>query len=214
MTTRHYTPVDTLLITLDHAVRTLLGTPPTTGRANPAATAPSAELTPTDQRESGRLMRVNHTGEVCAQALYQGQALTAQDTTVRGRLEQAAAEENDHLVWCQTRLRELDSHPSVLNPLFYAGAFTLGALAGRAGDRWNLGFLAETEQQVVEHLHRHLERLPPADEPSRAIVTQMKEDEAQHAARAMAAGAARLPFPARWLMRGAARVMTGSTYWV
>lgn len=214
MTTRHYTPVDTLLMNLDQAVRTLFGAPLTTGRANPAAATPPAELTPTDQRQSGRLMRVNHTGEVCAQALYQGQALTARETAVRDNLKQAAAEENDHLAWCQARLRELDSHPSVLNPLFYTGAFALGALAGSVGDRWNLGFLAETEQQVVEHLHGHLTQLPSADVASRAIVSQMKEDEAHHAASAMAAGAARLPFPARWLMRGAARIMTGTTYWV
>jgi ubiquinone biosynthesis monooxygenase Coq7 len=214
MTTRNYTPVDDLLISLDQAVRTLFGRPATTGRSNPAAEAPPAELPPEEQRLAGRLMRVNHTGEVCAQALYQGQALTARLTAVRDRMERATVEENDHLAWCEGRLRELDSHPSVLNPFFYTGAFAIGALAGAAGDRWSLGFVAETEQQVVEHLNAHLDRLPATDQPSRAILEQMKEDEARHAANALAAGAARLPFPVRVLMRGVSKVMTGTAYWV
>lgn len=214
MTTRHYTPVDDLLINLDQAVRTLFGQSATTGRSNPAADAPPTELPPEERRLAGRLMRVNHTGEVCAQALYQGQALTARLTVVRDRMEQATIEENDHLAWCETRLQELDSRPSVLNPLFYAGAFAIGALAGATGDRWSLGFVAETEQQVVEHLNNHLERLPADDQPSRAILEQMKEDEARHAANAMAAGAARLPFPVRALMKGVSKVMTQTTYWV
>jgi len=214
MTTRHYTPVDDLLINLDQAVRTLFGQSATTGRPNPAADAPPTELPPEERRLAGRLMRVNHTGEVCAQALYQGQALTARLTVVRDRMEQATIEENDHLAWCETRLQELDSRPSVLNPLFYAGAFAIGALAGATGDRWSLGFVAETEQQVVEHLNNHLERLPADDQPSRAILEQMKEDEARHAATAMAAGAARLPFPVRALMKGVSKVMTQTTYWV
>lgn len=214
MTTRNYTRLDDLLISLDQAVRTLYGQPATTGRPNPAAYAPPAELPSEEQRLAGRLMRVNHTGEVCAQALYQGQALTARLTAVRDRMERATVEENDHLAWCETRLKELDSHPSVLNPLFYAGAFAIGALAGAAGDRWSLGFVAETEHQVVEHLNAHLKRLPADDQPSRAILEQMKEDEACHAANAMAAGAARLPFPVRVLMKGVSKVMTGTTYWV
>jgi ubiquinone biosynthesis monooxygenase Coq7 len=214
MTTRYYTPVDALLIGLDQSVRTLFGRPATTGRPNPAADAPPPDLPPEEQRLAARLMRVNHSGEVCAQALYQGQALTARLTLVRDRMERATVEENDHLAWCETRLRELDSHPSVLNPLFYAGAFAIGALAGAAGDRWSLGFVAETERQVVEHLNDHLERLPANDQSSRAILEQMKQDEARHAANAMAAGAARLPFPIRALMKGVSKVMTGTTYWV
>ena len=214
MTTRYYTPVDDLLINLDQAVRTLFGQPATTGRPSPAADAPPVKLPPAERRLAGRLMRVNHTGEVCAQALYQGQALTARLTLVRDRMERATIEENDHLTWCETRLQELDSRPSVLNPLFYAGAFAIGALAGATGDRWSLGFVAETEQQVVEHLNNHLERLPADDQPSRAILEQMKEDEARHAASAMAAGAARLPFPVRALMKGVSKVMTQTTYWV
>jgi ubiquinone biosynthesis monooxygenase Coq7 len=214
MTTRNYTPLDRLLINLDQAVRTLFGQPVTTGRPNPAAAAPAVELPPWEQRRAARLMRVDHTGEVCAQALYQGQALTARLTEVRDRMERATVEENDHLAWCEARLRELNSRPSLLNPLFYAGAFAIGALAGAAGDRWSLGFVAETEQQVVEHLNAHLERLPAADRPSRAILEQMREDEAHHAATAMAAGAGRLPFPVRALMKGASQVMTQTTYWV
>ncbi|MFZ1641883.1 MAG: 2-polyprenyl-3-methyl-6-methoxy-1,4-benzoquinone monooxygenase [Candidatus Contendobacter sp.] len=214
MTTRYYTSVDDLLINLDQAVRTLFGQPATTGRPNPAAAAPPTELPLEEQRLAARLMRVNHAGEVCAQALYQGQALTARLTTVRDRMERATVEENDHLTWCEARLHELDSQPSVLNPLFYAGAFAIGALAGVAGDRWSLGFVAETEHQVVEHLNAHLERLPSADQPSRAILEQMKEDEARHAANAMAAGGGRLPLPVRVLMKGVSKVMTGTTYWV
>ncbi|HRD50596.1 MAG TPA: 2-polyprenyl-3-methyl-6-methoxy-1,4-benzoquinone monooxygenase [Candidatus Competibacteraceae bacterium] len=214
MTARYYTAADTLLINLDQAVRTLFGRPITTGRPNPAADAPPVELQPAEQLEAARLMRVNHTGEVCAQALYQGQALTARLETVRERMDQASIEENDHLAWCETRLQELHSHPSILNPLFYVGAFTIGALAGKIGDRWSLGFVAETEHQVVEHLNSHLSRLSASDQPSRAILEQMKEDEARHATGALAAGGARLPLPIRLLMKGAAKVMTRTTYWV
>ncbi len=214
MTTRYYTAADTLLINLDQAVRTLFGRPMTTGRPNPADNTPPAELQPAEQTEAARLMRVNHTGEVCAQALYQGQALTAQLHTVRDRMDQASTEENDHLAWCEMRLKELHSHPSILNPLFYAGAFTIGALAGKLGDRWSLGFVAETEHQVVEHLNTHLGRLPANDQPSRAILEQMKEDETRHANDALAAGGASLPLPVRALMKGMSRVMTQTTYWV
>ncbi len=214
MTPRHYTPVDALLIHADQALRTIFGSPVTTGRPNPAASASAAELPPLEQQEAGRLMRVNHTGEVCAQALYQGQALTARRQVVRDRMEQASLEENDHLAWCAQRLKELDSHPSVLNPLFYAGAFAIGAAAGKVGDRWSLGFVAETEHQVVEHLDAHLQRLPTQDAPSRAILQQMKEDEARHATHALEAGGARLPLPVRLLMRGFAKAMTGTTYWI
>lgn len=214
MTTRHYTPIDALLINIDQALRTLFGQPTTTGRPHPAAETPPTELPPAEQIQTARLMRVNHTGEVCAQALYQGQALTARLETVRERMEQAAGEENDHLVWCKIRLQELDSHTSRLNPLFYAGAFALGALAGKAGDRWSLGFVAETEHQVVEHLDSHLRRLPVDDQHTRAILEQMRDDEAQHATQALAAGGIPLPLSIRQLMRGAAKVMTGTTYWV
>ena len=214
MTTRYYTPVDALLINLDQTIRTLFGRPPTTGRPNPAANAPAPELQPEEQQLAARLMRINHTGEICAQALYQGQALTAQLDAVRDRMEQAAVEENDHLAWCEARLKELGSHTSVLNPLFYTGAFALGALAGKIGDRWSLGFVAETEHQVVKHLDAHLERLPVQDQQSRVILEQMKEDEARHATNALAAGGAKLPLPVRLLMQAASKVMTKTTYWV
>ena len=213
MATRNYTSLDVLLINLDQAVRTLFGHPTTTGRPSPAATPP-AELPPAEQRQAARLMRVNHTGEVCAQALYQGQALTARLAEVRDRMERATVEENDHLAWCEARLRELDSQPSLLNPLFYAGVVPRSGVAGAAGDRWSLGFVAETERQVVEHLTNHLQRLPSADQSSRAILEQMREDEARHATTAMAAGAAHLPLPVRALMKGVSKVMTQTTYWV
>lgn len=214
MTTRYYTPVDVLLINLDQALRTVFGRPTTTGRSNPATATLPTELSSEARQQAGRLMRVNHSGEVCAQALYQGQALTARLDAVRGQMEQASNEENDHLAWCAARLKELDTRPSLLNPLFYAGALTIGALAGKAGDRWSLGFVAETERQVVQHLNAHLERLPSEDQPSRAILEQMREDEARHATGALAAGGASLPLAVRALMRGMSKVMTQTTYWV
>ena len=214
MNARHYSPVDNLLINLDQAIRTVIGHPQTTNRPHPAAAAETTELSPVEQRETARLMRINHTGEVCAQALYQGQALTARLDTVRERMEQSAAEENDHLVWCEERIKELGSHTSVLNPLFYGGSFLIGALAGKIGDKWSLGFVAETEQQVVRHLEDHLQRLPEQDQQSRAILEQMKEDEAHHASKAVDAGGAELPLPVRLLMKATAKIMTKSTYWV
>ncbi len=214
MTDRNYNAIDAVLINLDQAVCTLFGHPATTGRPDPAAEIPPTELPQAEQTLTARLMRVNHTGEVCAQALYQGQALTARRATVREGMEQAAREENDHLAWCATRLKALGSHPSRLNPLFYAGALAIGALAGKAGDRWSLGFVAETEQQVVAHLDAHLRRLPADDQHTRAILEQMKDDEARHATQALAAGGAPLPWPIRWVMKGVAKGMTGTTYWV
>lgn len=212
MSTRRYTPADRLLINLDQMVRTLVGRPSDTGRPHPAEQP--AELSDAESLRSARLMRVNHTGEVCAQALYQGQALTARLDGVRRRMEQAAAEENDHLLWCEQRVRELGQRTSLLNPLFYAGAFAIGAVAGKIGDRWSLGFVAETEHQVVAHLEGHLRRLPDKDLKSRAILVQMKEDEARHATHALEAGGARLPLPVRLAMRAASQVMTRTTYWV
>ena len=159
-------------------------------------------------------MRVNHVGEVCAQALYEAQALTARSNDVRQRMERASHEETDHLAWTAERLAELGDRPSLLNPVWYAGAFAIGLAAGRAGDAWSLGFLVETERQVEEHLAGHLERLPAQDEASRAIVAQMKEDEAQHADMALAAGGAPLPAPVCWMMRGAAKVMTTTAHYL
>lgn len=213
MSSRRFSPLDHLIAGLDDALRTLAGVRSGTGRDAPGRDA-GAVLDPEQARESARLMRVNHTGEVCAQALYQGQALTARLGEVRAQMEQAAAEERDHLAWCEQRLAELGSRTSVLNPFFYGGSLMIGALAGAIGDRWSLGFLAETERQVMQHLDDHLQRLPEEDARSRAIVHQMREDEARHAEQAATAGGATLPLPVRLLMQATSRVMTRTTYWV
>ena len=198
---------DLLIASLDNALRTLSGAVHA-ARPNPAAAAGSDELGADERHQAGALMRVNHVGEVCAQALYQAQALTARSESLRLQMQAAAREETDHLAWTQQRLTELDDRPSLLNPLWYAGAFGIGLLAGRLGDRVSLGFVIETERQVEQHLAGHLERLPAGDERSRAIVSAMKADEARHAEDAVGAGGAALPPPVAWLMRGAARVMT------
>lgn len=205
-------PADRLIVQLDQALRTVFGRPVTTGRPDPDHGLTSADLDEAARRHVAGLMRVDHAGEVCAQALYQGQAVTARREDVRARLEEAAREENDHLAWCERRLDELGSHRSLFNPVWYAGSFAIGALAGLAGDRWSLGFLAETERQVVRHLDRHLAELPPADSKSRAILEQMREDEGRHATTAVDAGAAELPGPVKVLMTGVSRVMTAVAY--
>ena len=183
MTERKLSGADRLVGNLDQILRTLFGRPPTTGREHPARAIEESDLDDQERTLAARLMRINHTGEICAQALYQGQALTANLDTVRQDMQTAADEENDHLGWCQDRLRELDSHTSVLNPLFYAGSFAIGALAGMVGDKWSLGFVAETEDQVVRHLSAHLQRIPTQDARSRAILKQMRQDEGRHAER-------------------------------
>jgi ubiquinone biosynthesis monooxygenase Coq7 len=214
MDQRTYTKLDQLFSQLDMALRTVFGPPPHAGRPSPAAAKPEAEITASERELTGRLMRINHTGEICAQALYQGQAVTARLPHVRDKMEQAATEENDHLAWTEERARELGTHTSYLNPLWYAGSFALGALAGLAGDKWSLGFVAETEKQVVRHLDGHLQRLAPQDEKSRAILEQMREDEGHHATTAIEAGAAELPEPVKQLMRLTSKVMTGTVYWI
>ncbi len=214
MSERNLNGIDRLIINLDQGVRTVFGRPKVTGRSNPADGVPDTDLDERERRLAAGLMRVNHTGEVCAQALYQGQALTARLPDVRERMERASAEENDHLDWCETRLKELDSHTSVLNPLWYAGSFAIGAAAGLAGDRWSLGFVAETEHQVVDHLNGHLQSLPESDARSRLIVQQMREDEGHHADIALEAGGARLPGPVRRLMALTSKLMTRATYYV
>lgn len=200
---------DELLGSADLALRTVSGAA-RAARPQPRAWGGDlpAELSPEERRLSGALMRVNHVGEVCAQALYAAQALTARTTALRAQMVEAGREETDHLAWTERRLAELGDRPSLLNPLWYAGAFAIGLAAGRAGDRISLGFVVETERQVEAHLAGHLQRLPPADTASRAVVAQMKDDEARHADEAQAAGAAPMPAPVRWLMRAAARVMT------
>ena len=197
--------IDQSLIAADAALKTLSGS----ARAQrPRPVASGGDLSAAERRLSGSLMRVNHVGEVCAQALYQAQALTARTPVLRKQMAAAAREETDHLAWTEQRLEELGDRPSWLNPLWYAGAFALGLAAGRAGDAWSLGFVVETERQVEAHLASHLERLPAADRRSRAIVVQMKLDEQRHADVAEAAGARPLPIAVRGLMRVAAKVMT------
>jgi 3-demethoxyubiquinol 3-hydroxylase len=214
MTPRRLSPIDRVVQQLDQAVRTVLAPPPRPSRPNPAGDQPEARLSERERKHAAGLMRVNHAGEVMAQGLYQGQALTARLGDVRGAMEQAAVEEFDHLAWCEQRLAELQDRPSVLGPLWYAGAFALGAGAGLAGDRWSLGLVSETEAQVVDHLEDHLGRLPAADRRSRAIVEQMKKDEARHGAEAREAGGLPLPAPARGLMTLMSRLMTRTAYWI
>lgn len=211
---RKISTLDQAVGRVDNGFRLLFGPAPSADRPNPATQATEAGLSPVARDLAGRLMRVNHAGEVCAQALYQGQALAARNPRVRSKLERAAQEENDHLAWTAQRVNELGARTSYLNPVWYAGSFALGAIAGLAGDRWSLGFLAETERQVVEHLDRHLARLPPEDGKSAAIVAQMREDERQHATAAERAGAAELPEPVKRLMRLAASIMTTGSHWL
>ncbi len=206
-------PADRLLAVLDHSLRALTSTPQAS-RPRPQAATAKAGLDEEERRRAGALMRVNHVGEVCAQALYVAQAVTTTDPALRRQFEQAAADETDHLSWTSDRLAELGAHKSLLNPLWYAGAFGIGLVAGRSGDAMSLGFVVETERQVERHLEGHLARLPAADLASRAIVEQMKTDEAGHASAAEQAGARRLPLPVRLAMRAAARVMTTTAYYV
>jgi len=207
-------PLDHLILNFDQGLRTLLGTPVGTTRDNPATTLADNDLNAAERKLAARLMRINHTGEVCAQALYQGQGLTARESRVQAQMQQAAQEENDHLLWCSQRVHELGDHLSLLNPLWYAGSFAIGAVAGVAGDKWSLGFVAETEKQVIRHLDEHLQTLPAQDEKSRAILQQMREDEAHHATIALEAGGANLPLPMRLLMKGMSKVMTKTTFWI
>ena len=207
---------DRLISSMDNAMRTVLARH-AASRPLPrpaAAFAGESTLTDPERRLSQALMRVNHVGEVCAQALYDSQALTARDPEVREQLQAASRDETDHLAWTEQRLRELGGRVSWLNPLWYAGAFGIGLLAGRVGDRTSLGFVVETERQVEQHLARHLDRLPVADVESRAVVAQMRDDEARHAQDAESAGAAEVPAPVRWLMRRMAGVMTRTAHYV
>ena len=211
---RHYSPIDRFLIHADTALRTVAGKPQATHRSYPAEDLDECALDAAESRRIAGLMRVNHAGEVSAQALYQGQAVTARNEAVRDKLQQAAMEENDHLVWTETRLKELGERTSLLNPLWYAGSFAIGAFAGALGDKWNLGFLAETEHQVVRHLDEHLGKLPDCDMRSRAILEQMKTDEAKHETTAIDHGGAALPTPVKKLMQAMSRVMTRTAYWI
>ncbi|AWT11513.1 demethoxyubiquinone hydroxylase family protein [Stutzerimonas frequens] len=209
---RHYSPADRLLMQADAALRTLLPFSGQPSRPSPAVLKNDSELTESETRHVAGLMRINHTGEVCAQALYQGQALTARLPQVRHAMEQAADEEVDHLAWCEQRIRQLGGHTSVLNPLFYGLSFGIGASAGLISDRISLGFVAATEDQVCKHLDEHLGQLPAGDDKSRAILEQMREDEAQHSTAAIEAGGLRFPAPIKFGMSLMSKVMTKATY--
>ena len=211
---RNFSPLDQLLINVDQTVRTLFGQPKITERPNPAKGIEEADMDDKTRDHTARLMRINHTGEVCAQALYQGQALTAKLPDVRKNMERAAAEENDNLDWCESRLKELSSRTSLLNPLWYAGSFAIGAAAGLAGDKWSLGFVGETERQVEGHLDGHLQQVPESDQKTRAILEQMKEDEIHHGETAMQAGGAELPKPIKQAMKLTSKIMTGTVYYL
>ncbi|MDF3195731.1 2-polyprenyl-3-methyl-6-methoxy-1,4-benzoquinone monooxygenase [Pseudomonas sp. 1928-m] len=209
---RHFSPVDRLLLQADAALRTLLPFSGQPSRPSPAIVQPEAELDEQQAQHVAGLMRINHTGEVCAQALYQGQALTAKLPQVRKAMEHAADEEIDHLAWCEQRIRQLGSQPSILNPLFYGLSFGVGAAAGLISDKISLGFVAATEDQVVKHLDEHLQQIPLEDQKSRAILEQMRVDEEQHACNALNAGGLRFPAPVKFGMSLLAKVMTSTTY--
>lgn len=211
---RHFNLLDRLCIIADSALKTTIGVYENDTRASPAHHIDEAPMNIQEKRHAANLMRINHTGEVCAQALYQGQALTAKLPNVRQKMEQAAKEEVDHLAWCSERIKQLSSHESYLNSFWYASSFTIGALAGLAGDKWSLGFVAETEHQVCRHLDDHLQQLPLQDDKSRAILQQMKKEELEHATTAIQHGGANLPFPIKTGMALMSKVMTTSVYYL
>jgi len=208
-----FSAIDRFIVEIDKGVRAVFGAAHAS-RSVPGAELPDGDLSPADRRDAAALMRVNHCGEVCAQALYQGQAMASDNASLKHELAAAAREEEDHLAWTESRIRELGGRTSLLNPRWYGASFAIGFAAGKAGDRWNLGFLKETERQVEAHLHGHLERLSPLDVRTRAVVEQMKRDEAAHAEMAVALGAAELPEPVKQGMKAVAKVMTTTTYWV
>ena len=211
---RHMNRLDRFIIAFDRTLRGAARADHGSTSENPVGDIADEVLDDHERRHSAGLMRVNHAGEVAAQALYQGQSLVARDSKTRKAMEQAAREENDHLVWCRTRLEELGEVPSRLDPLWYAGSLAIGAAAGLAGDRWSLGFVVETERQVVEHLGSHLSRLPDGDRRSRALLRRMQADEQHHATRARDSGGAVLPPVVRRAMRAASKVMTRTAYWI
>ncbi|MEQ1446101.1 2-polyprenyl-3-methyl-6-methoxy-1,4-benzoquinone monooxygenase [Acinetobacter schindleri] len=210
---RQFTGVDKLIHSFDQALRSLVPGTTSAQRTNPAENTDS-QLAVSDARHVAGLMRVNHSGEVCAQALYHGQAMTAKLPNVRREMEQAAIEEQDHLAWCEDRLKELESHTSLLNPVWYGLSFSMGAIAGIAGDKYSLGFVAETERQVSLHLQHHISQLPPHDERSRRILEQMNEDELHHRDTALAAGGVDLPLPVKIAMTGISKLMTKTSYYI
>ncbi len=213
---RQFSPIDLFILQIDNGLRTVFGKPLVTERGDPQDTVKAdkkIELSATEKTFSARLMRINHAGEVAAQGLYQGQALTAKLPDVRDKMQRAADEENDHLAWCERRVNELGSHTSYFNPLWYFGSVSIGALAGIAGDKWSLGFVAETERQVVKHLDEHLASISDHDVESRAVLEQMKIDEGRHATVAIESGAAELPAMIKNMMALTSKVMTKTAYW-
>jgi len=217
MTHARYSWTDKLCLGIDQAVRALADNVKTTSRPYPADTLPKSELAildPTQQKQAAALMRINHAGEICAQALYHGQGLASRNYHVQEKMREAAIEEGDHLAWCKRRLDDLGSHTSYLNPLWYSGSFMIGALAGLLGDRWSLGFVAETECQVVNHLQNHLQALPAEDKQSHLVLQQMQQDEAQHRDSAIQSGAQELPGWVKKLMTLTSKIMVKCAYWI
>lgn len=214
MQSRNITQLDKFLISANNALRTLAAPAGRPARDNPAGNIPDAELDAKQKSHAAGLMRVNHAGEIAAQALYQGHATVARDKHVEEQIQQAADEEFDHLAWCEQRIAELGERPSKLSPVWYTGAYAIGAASGLLGDKWSLGFIAATESQVCAHLDSHLEHLPEADMRSRAIVSRMRDEEAEHGENAVNAGAAELPAPVIRLMRATAKIMTKTAYWL
>lgn len=214
MTKREFSPIDRLLVGANNALRTVAAPAGRPARDNPAGSIEESDLSAAQKSHAAGLMRVNHAGEVAAQALYKGHATVARDKNTEQQMQHAAAEEFDHLAWCEQRIHELGEAPSRLSPIWYAGAYAIGAASGMLGDRWSLGFIAETERQVCAHLDSHLDDLPADDTRSRAIVERMRDEEAEHGENAVQAGAADLPAPVKMLMRLTAKIMTRTAYWV
>lgn len=211
---RQYSFLDNLCLGFDQILRTMTNHPKSSGRAYPAAEIEEALFEEEERKSSAALMRINHAGEICAQALYQGQGLVSRSSAVREQMQQAALEEGDHLNWCKKRLTELNSRTSYLNPFWYAGSFCIGAMAGLVGDQWSLGFVAETERQVIKHLDNHLHLLPQKDQRTFQIIKQMETDEAHHRDEAITWGAKELPQPVKWIMTLASKVMVKTAYWI
>lgn len=211
---RQATLIDALIIPFDNALRTLFSKPSSSYRAYPADNIEESSLTTAEKKQVAALMRINHAGEVSAQGLYQGQALTAKNASIKLQLQQSALEEQDHLYWCKTRLQELESRTSYLNPLWYGGSFAIGIAAGLISDQWSLGFVEETEYQVMAHLDKHLSSLPAQDLRTKKILEQLKSDESHHAAVAKELGAKSLPLPVKKIMGMLSKVMTKTAYWV
>jgi ubiquinone biosynthesis monooxygenase Coq7 len=211
---RHYSRLDNLCMSIDQMLQSLSGSPTLTARPSPAKDIPEPALTEAECKQSANIMRVNHAGEVAAQALYEGQRLMSRNHVLQAKLQNAALEEEDHLNWCATRIAELNSHTSYLNPFWYAGSFVIGAAAGFAGDSWSLGFVAETEHQVVQHLEKQLHELPEKDQKSAEILRQMQLDEARHRDDALTSGASVLPLWIKKLMGLSASIMVKTAYWI